>query len=445
MLTAALFFKECVKTFKSIPYLMFLLILIIFVTTQLLPGFHILEQPQPGQQSYGTKYVQDPEIIMPSALKSLYGEFLANSYTAYPVGFYKNVKLNDTKQTEMAALLAELTGLSRNLMQAAGSKETGSTLQIDGDAAGNMVGNEDGSYQIDVPDGQEDKKGNEIAAITYDAVNNNVTYKDFLTFMDQADKIIGGGSKYSEQNLFRFGAVPMTFEDALTEYNKIMEKDQITGAYARLFSDYLGIMLGICPVFVAVALGLKDRSSRIQELIYSRKVSSVRLVFIRYAAMIAIMLLPLLLMALCFTVLAANNYRGMEIDILAYLKYTFGWLLPTLMVSTATGVIFTELTDSAIAVIVQGLWWFFGLFSGMRMTEGGYGWNLVPRHNILGNTQVYLDNFNMLMVNRIAYTVLAVVLILLTALVYEMKRRGRFYRYERIREIFSHRRQKPEV
>lgn len=416
-----LFLKESSKTIKSIPYLIYVIIIFVFLTTQLIPGFIKIEKPQPGKQRYGIKYVENPDIIIPAAVKSLYREFTFNSYIAYPIGFYKNVKLSDAEKLEMASILTKLTGISEDkLIQSSGIKRSETIFKNGIDTVKNPL-------------------------ITDVTINEAVTYEEFLVLMNKADRIIGGGSKYSDLYISSFGAVPMTYEDALLEYNLVVEKDKITGAYARLFCDYLGIVLAICPVFVAVALGIKDRSSKIHELIYTRKISSVRIVSVRYLAMIGTMLIPVLLIALYLTGLVAKKYSGMEIDILAFEKYTFGWLLPTLMLSTAVGVILTELTDSPIAILVQGLWWFFGLFRGVRMMNGGYGWNLMPRHNVLGNTQVYLDNFNILMLNRIVYATLAMALVLLTVFIYERKRRGRFYAYGSIRKIFIHRSKKSEA
>ena len=400
MNTAAMFFKECKKTIKSIPYMAYVAILLIFILTQLMPEFKKIDEPQPEQRSYGVKYTEDPEIIMPAAINNLYQEFISNSYTAYPLGFYKNIKLNNKKQEEMAGILAEVTGVSKDeLLQSAITEQFTHVVQID--------------------------------------INAAINYEEFLYLMKKADRIIGGGSMYSELYLYQFGKIDKTYEDALTEYIDIIQKDRVSGAYARLFSDYAGIILAVCPVFVAVTLGLKDKMSRMNDLIYTRQASSIKIVFVRYFAMISMMLLPVLLIAFWLTMEVVKFYSEesminiyANIDMLAFVKYTFGWLLPTLMVSTAVGVFLTGLTGTPIAILVQGLWWFFGLFSGIRIMEGGYGWSLAPRHNILGNTRVYLENFKLLMVNRIIYAVMAIVLVSVSALVYEAKRKGRFYTYD---------------
>jgi len=395
-MSGAMFLKECRKTLNNITYLVFVAVLILFCYSQFWAGLEKIEKPQQGQESYGTKYAEVPEIIMPNATENLFREFTSNSYIAYPVGFYKNIKLNDKKQGEMAGILSQLTGISKDeLMKSVGME----SVTVDG----------------------------------------TLTYEKFLKLMEQADKLIGGGSMYDGIYLVRFGKVPMTYEDALSEYDDIVEKDRITGAYARLFCDYLGIILAIFPVFIAVAASMKDRRARMQELIYAKEMSSFKIVFTRYFSMILIMFLPVLLMAVYTQIQVAGDYSGFYTDKLAFIKYSFGWLLPTLMVSTAVGTFFTELTDTAIAIAVQGLWWFIGMFGGMKHIDGGYGAALALRHNKIGNTQVYLEHLNILLLNRIGYMFFALVLIVAAVWIYELKRRGKFNAFDSFKKIFTHR------
>ncbi|MDV3427831.1 MAG: ABC transporter permease [Bacillota bacterium] len=409
MMACTMFLKECRQIMKSSSYIIFVIVLIAFGYSQIKPEFVKIEKPQQGQESYGTKYEEKPEIIMTSAVKSLYGEFAVNSYTAYPVGFYKKVKLNSKHQLEMAEILSKLSGISADKLPAYAGTET----------AGEAAPENPDTITLDVK------------------VDKNLSYEQFLSIMEKTDKLIGGGSKYGHTYLIRFGKMNKTYEDALSEYNDILEKDRITGAYARLFCDYLGIILGLFPVFLAAAYGMKDRRAGMRELIYTRKASSLKIVFIRYFSMAAMMFLPVLIMAVYASIQVAGNYAGFNLDKLAFIKYSIGWLLPTLMVSAAAGTFMTELTDTPIAIAVQGIWWFIGLFSGMKHIDGGYGTDLVLRHNMIGNTQVYLRNYPILLVNRISYIIAALMLILFTAWIYELKRRGGLNGNFGFKKIFS--------
>ena len=191
----------------------------------------------------------------------------------------------------------------------------------------------------------------------------------------------------------------------------------------------MGIFLALLPAFLAVARGLRDRRSGMQVLIYSRKCSSLVVIASRYAAMLVMLILPVLLISL-FPLSRCMNYAsgaGISADASAFVKYTFGWLAPTIMTAAAVGMFFTELTDTALGILVQGAWWFFTLFSGVNTLKGGmYGWNLIPRHNTELNWSGYQNGFAQLAANRILYVLLSFVLIALTILIYDQKRKGRY-------------------
>ena len=247
--------------------------------------------------------------------------------------------------------------------------------------------------------------------------------------MDQADAILGGGSSYGETYRSSNAQVPKTYEDAITEYRELTEKDRLTGGYARLFSDYMGIFLGLLPVFLTVTRELRDRRSGMQELICSRKCSSLVIIASRYVSMVVMLILPVLLISLPLLsrCMKYASGAGISADAFAFVKYTFGWLTPTIMTAAAVGMFFTELTDTALGVLVQGVWWFYTAFGGVNTLHGGmYGWNLIPRHNTELNWSGYQSAFAQLAANRILYVLLSLVLVALTILIYDQKRKGRY-------------------
>lgn len=379
-----LFFKEFKKTVMSVTYFIFVAVLLLFAYTQIGLRFDPVEAPKPGLENYGSKYEEQPDVIMPKAIEALGSEFEANSYDAYPLGLYKNVKLNDEKQAEMAEILAKL-------------------------------------------------------------MDKNRSYEQFRELMRQADRLIGGGSKYSDTYLIHFGIVPKTYADAQSDYKAIVEQDKITGALARLFSDYLGIVLSLFPVFLAVAMSLKDRRAKCEPLFYTRSISSCRFMMTRYAALVAATFVPVLVLAVYAGIQTSAEYRGLAIDHFAFVKYSFGWLLPSIMVSTAVGVCLTVLTQTPIAIIVQGIWWFIDINNGIRHIDGGYGASLAIRHNNIGQTEVFLDHIPTLLINRISYALFAIALVLFTGYIYELKRRGKLDVVERYKQIFTNRKIKFEA
>ena len=386
-----LLWKEIKKTVLSITFAVFIIFLLAFAISQEVLNFsnEIITVPQQGED-YGTLQKEEPELIMPAAFSSLYKEFTANEYIAYPIGFYKNVKLNDTDQEKMAEIISTLSG---------------------------------------VPVDDLLNKSNIKVNLSAD-----ISYKKFKECMKQADNLIGGGSNYSENSLLNFSCVKITYEEAVESYNLIASTDKFTGAYARLFCDYIGIILSILPVFIAVAVCLKDRRAKMNDLIYARKISSFKLILSRYFAIIIAVMLPTVILAYISNSTIWGQYSGMNLDYFAPLKYAIGWLMPSAMIAVAIGIFFTELTETPIAIAIQGLWWFIDLNAGVSRMGGVHTlFELTPRHNVLGNTQIFLDEFNTLVANRLVMSGAALLFVIATVIIYEQKRRGRFSGYGKIK------------
>ncbi len=439
-----LFVLEIKKIVKSIPYLIFVAAIIIGLYSQGVFRFDKdpLQEPQPGgvNGSYGYRYDEIPQMVMPSALRNLLSEFSNNNYTTYPIGFMKHVKLGEGEQEGMAEILSEITGSSKEtiLREVVGIDSAGSdnyTFQIGGD---NMQQGEDGDFTI----GSDAKQQNEPEKLTF-AVRDDLEYSRFRELMKQADDLLGGGSKYAPDSLSQYGTVPLTYEEAKERYELALNSDQITGGYARLFSDYAGAMvLSVLPVFLAVILCMKDQRAKMEALIYTKKMSGVKLTLIRYAALVIAAMLPVVILSYLSNMVVWGSYSGMRLDYLAPLKYDLGWLMPSVMISTAIGMFLTELTDTPIAVAVQGLWWMFDINLGIKTVHSGYSlFRLAPRHNVGAKawfkTQDYLDYFQNLMQNRFLMAGISLLLVIFTILIYEAKRKGKFGGNESIKRVFS--------
>lgn len=378
-----LFIKECRQTAKSLVYWLIVLVLIFDFTSQL-GSMEIMEKPKKGQEDYGYKESDDKDVIMRVTLGELLEEYITESYPTYPIGFYKSVTLNEKEDKKIEEIIKETTGLS-------GRAEVERAIQDWSPIKG-------------------------------------LTFERFEELMDEADAILGGGSSFQESSRKNV-SVPMTYEDAVKEYKKLTENDRLTGGYARLFSDYMVIFLGLLPVFLAVTRGLRDRRAGMQELIYTRKGSSVNIIASRYLAMIVMLVIPVLVLSMIplSQCLKYASAAGIPADMTAFVKYTFGWCLPTIMIAAAAGMFFTELTDTALAVLIQGVWWFLAVFAGTNTLRGGmYGWNFIPRHNTELNWSGYCENFSQLASNRILYASAAVILVAFTTLIYSQKRKGRY-------------------
>ena len=417
-----LFFKECRNIAGSVVFLLLIVVLVFNYATQFsgavghmerdynngtegIDGFNsLLVEPKPGRENYGYVQGEVPEQVIPAAAESLYWEYENNSYTTYPIGFVKIVKLNQDEQEEIAGMLQTITGMSvEGLREILKSGTTGQAVITD-------------------------ENGNVIEELPQLHLETAIGYSEFQELMQRADDMLGGGSKYALENLYRFGSRPVTYEEAMTNYKEVMENDKITGAAARLYCDYTGIMLALFSVFVPVAFMLRDRRAKMQELIYVRKISSLKFIAVRFASITAMIMLPVFLMSLIplvqLELFAAKN--GLETDILAFVKYIAVWLLPTVLFTVSAGMFFTVLTDTPIGIPIVLIYAFIGVFANSTSINGGnYGFELAIRHNSLEGYGRMMENIGALILNRMVYAGTALLLLIASVVIYELKRRGR--------------------
>lgn len=402
-----LFLKECKKVICSMTFVLYVVTVIAMYVTQFCNDRDPVVKPQPGTGNYGTTAREDPQLIMPAAVESLLGDYLSGSYPAYPIMFYKNVRLRENKRLEMRAVLEELTGLSGE--------------ELDG-----FTGYQDAEYYYE----GMDENGNPIMQFREPVspkynLPENLTYERFCELMEQADRIIGGGSSYEVKNLANnFGRAPMTYEEALREYESLMVPGELGKSYLRLHCDYMGIDLAVMPVFVAAALWQLDKRARMQSLIYTRKSFAVKIVGTRYLALVSCMTVPVLL-TLAYTVYTVTGmYPQMHIAWGSGLGMALLWLLPDILVVSGAGALLTELFSPLLAIFLQCVWWFLSL-SRTGLTGDVARFGLQVRHNSLGGTALWQGQWDNFVCNRLAMAVLALICLALATWLYERRRRGK--------------------
>ena len=275
-----------------------------FYITQL-GDFSTLSKPQPGQESYGTKPSSDPQKIMDTTLGKLVMEAYDGNYTTYPVGFYKKVRLNEKDQAEVERIIEKVSGREWKDI-----KEEIERFydEMSTQNAPIMAG-------IDTPEVHPAK---------------DLTYQEFLPMMERVNTILGGGSSYSADSVPGNAFDEMTYEEAQKEYEAVLSKDGVIGAYARLFCDYICLMAGILPVFLAVARSMKDRKAKTAEVIYARRTSSAGVILSRYLANVVMGMLPIALLGLSMHLqcLFYGSSLGVPLDNLAFVKIYSGLDIP---------------------------------------------------------------------------------------------------------------------
>ncbi len=401
-----MFLKECKKIMHSLVFWVFVVVMAAAYLTQFAPELEQrMAEPAKGQESYGTMVVERPDILMPAAVQSLIGEYLQDYYTAWPMGFYKEIHLKEEERVKMAAIIEELSGLTKEELDSFTEYEPGGYGERM-DENGNLVSTR-----------QE-------AVLPEYTLSEKVSYERFKELMQEADELLGGGSKYGEGDLLRnFSQIPMSYEDALAEYQINVTKEALGGVYGRLYCDYMGIFLAVMPVFAAAAFWDMDRRAKAGALIYSRKASSVKIVGMRFAALLCCMMLPLLF-TFPHTVFRLNGlYREIGIEWGKAVFLVILWLLPSLLFVTAFSILLTELASPLLAVLIQGLWWFLSLQTN-QVSGSVTKWTLLIRHNMLGGSALFQSEWGDFLWNRTCYFILAIVCVGIETLVFERIRRG---------------------
>jgi hypothetical protein len=378
-----------------------------------------LAPPDENRETFGYENLIVPDMTMANAAATLTGEYLVErgdyffagygdfgqylyerlGYMRYTkLGFLKYELLSDSERNEIAAIIKDMTGLTPEEVY-----ERVRDIGVSGSFA--VRSDFDATGKIPIV----------------------ISYEDFLVKMKTVDDIIGGGSGYAEDKLESFASRPITYEEKLQEYKYLMDQDGIGNAYARYYCDYMGIVVALFGAFIPVTYLMRDRRGGLAQTIMAKRISSSRLILSRYFASAAMMILPIILLSvLPATQLAVfGSARGIETQPLAFLPHVALWLLPTVFVVTGVGFLFALLTDTPIAILIQGVWSYATLIATPMTGSGGIrGAGLLLRFNEVGGGEIVREAFASIFLNRVAYMVLSAALVSLCVLIYHHKRRG---------------------
>jgi hypothetical protein len=340
------------------------------------------------------------------------------------IGFQRIVNLSEEKQAEIAQIIFDVTGIEADELIKIIEAEQKAIIE---------EYSEESPMQMRI----FQERYAEIIPI-------KVTYDEYKEKIKETDKILGGKYNQAIQSSIQDN-VPMTYEEKLAEYNAFMNEDKITGAYARLFTDYMMIIAGMLSMFAPVAFLMRDKRAKSDEIIFSRDMSSAKFIITRYAALVFMMFIPFVIImhipAVQLIQFAFKN--NLPVDVFAFLKYTVWWILPTLMTHTAFAFLITVIAENPLAIFLQFGWGFINLITGFFGALAGgtgelvnVGFNLIIRCNT-DSLQIYKNLFGQLMLNRLFYTILSIAVIAMTILIYEKKRRGEIDVKTGIRDTFK--------
>lgn len=344
--------------------------------------------------NYGNKKTKDINVIQINSINALMFDYNNNNYITYPFGFFKEVELTNSEKNIMTDYISRLIDVSKEELL-------------------NAV--------------KEDKLPENM---NYHATNR----EEFINIMNSIDTLIGGGTNFSEKKIeSTYGYVEMTFEDAVEDFELIKTKDRITGAYARLFSDYLGIIITFTPILLAVFIWYQDKTSGVMDIVNSKSISSRKIVLTRILAMFLMFTVSIIILATVYNMIIISTYGAQNVDILAFYKYIALWILPNLLFVLAFGTLITILTGYPVGVIGMLIMWIIFVSGNVNNLSGGYGWPLIMRQNGLGNTALYFESLGSVYLNRVVYIIISLIFILLSVKIFDLKRNGGMVKIERSR------------
>lgn len=401
-----MFVKECKKVLFSLTFLIFVGVMLVDFCTQYGNALtQMAAPPQPGYEEYlgyGHAEETDKSVVMQKALPGLIEGYQNNQYVTYPLGFYKNVRLNQEKHQKMGEILEELTGYEAESL-------ANTAFEIPSEVYDEASG---GLVEV-VPEG---------AALPM--VSDHVTYDRFVVLMETADDLLGGGSSYGSEFLGRLGWRGKTYEEALDTYEQL-KAGGFSRGYAQLLCDYLCLFATLFGAFIAVAEWMRDKQARARNVIYTRRVSSLQLTLTRYGAVIGLCMAVVWLLAAVAMValkLQAGSAAG---NLHVFFGYTTIWVMPSVMVSAAIGAFFTELTDTPIGLLVMGGYWFAELNgSNGLLISGLRPWDLMPRNNSMYETAAFAAQWDVFLQNRLGFVLVSLLLVALSAGILACKRKG---------------------
>lgn len=451
-----LFGMECKKIAKSILYWVLVLALLAVSLYQYDPSVEseLRRTNDPASVFYTAadgNYAEErntvPDTAMEHAMmigatKLLMYNYRDNCYQYYPFGYVKEKTMSAKEQAVILQYLMELTGL--NEQELAGTKDgAGDTddtnigdVPITGGAfvlePGKGSTNENGQFVIRPDEWQyvpSDGASSETPSQSSGSFEIQVSFERFKEIMEEVNHMIGRNSYFSWTmlKLYYFGNDMEEAPITERQHREFYESDRVIGAFARYYCDSISLRVLFLPAFVIVDLMLRDKRRKMQGLTYPRTISSAKLICTRYAAAVCMTMLPILILPVKSLVVLMRycGSIGVQADVLAFIKYIFAWILPTVLLIMAISLAVTALLENYTAILLAGLIWLVGNPTVDKLNGGNYGlFDLIIRHNTLKGYGRMMENIQMLALNRITISVIALALVGLAVFVYSKKRKG---------------------
>lgn len=287
------------------------------------------------------------------------------------------------------------------------------------------------SYNVKINDNEKKYLKSAIDKIyAFDSENNlklKVSYDEYLDILKNLDDNFGNETIYVNPEKCGLYNEKISNENAEKIYKDVMEKDKFTNAYGRIFADYMGITAGFFPVFISAFVFIKEQKQNDYEKKYKSKISFEKYIFAKYLGM-CICIMGCYFVLAAYTTLSYLKFAldtNSVIDKMAIYKYTFSWIGPTVLFTTAFGMFMAGIFNNAVAaIVIQLILW----FNSIKDLRGEYNlMHFVIRFNTFGEYDKYLQFKTAIIENRIFYTIISFTVVLAGAYIWNnrFRRKGK--------------------
>lgn len=444
-----LFIMECKKIGKRVLYWLYVLVLLVtsIQNYDIVVESELSQTDNPASIFYTAKdgiYAENTGMsnedmqhtMMIGATKRLLSDYRNNSYEYYPFGYVKEKTLSEKEQSTILSYLQELTGFNASLINGTYETKAEEDFQISGGGAfvlnPGKGSTENGQFIVEPEEWVYMENKSEL----FDSYGNSenkfeiqVTFDRFKKIMNSVNALIGRNSYYSWTMVTMYYSENDMQNNPITElqHREFYEKDHVTGAFARYFCDSISLVILFLPAFVIIDLMLNDKRHKVRALIYPQTKSSAKIICMRFMAAICMIMLPILILPLksLVTLIGYCEKLGVHADVFAFVTYTFAWILPSVLLMVAIALLITVLTENYSAVLFSGLIWLMGKPSVDKIAGGNYGlFDLIIRHNTLKGYGRMMENVQILILNRVLISAIALALVVFTMMIYDAKQKG---------------------
>lgn len=257
-----------------------------------------------------------------------------------------------------------------------------------------------------------------VSIIKKQIEEEDITEQEYHNILQQVHNELGHINMYEDDKIKNLAAKKVLYEETLKRKEEIRKSEKVTGSYARLFADYIGIAVGFFSVFIAAFSLIRDRKYKAYEIIYTKKISSIKYVVSKYIGNVLLMMIVVLILAGYSTIDFANHYD--KIDYFAFIKISITWILPTIMIVTSLAYILqVAFGNGILPIIVQFIYWNYSVpFSSSQYNVSKY----MIRYNSVSTLSEYQKVANDIIFNRIVITFISIVFLIGAIWIFEKKR-----------------------